>query len=330
MFELSIHDHSRQRRWVRVAKRFPSLATLGMAVEHFPRYINAQTWPHQVDVILFTCVLAGQGTHHVAGESVAMGPGVVGITLYEQEHDLQTDATGMEVVNVYLDLMRHPLPMIPAPWDRTLSALLPPHRRLVIPQDRPVHLMFETPSVLESALRWLLQEQACYANDQPHLLAAAMQRFLVELCRQTRRLDRYTPASGRQPDWLAKVQTLIDRDYAHPIGLADMVRLSRTTPEHLCRRFKQALGLSPMAYLTQRRIQAATWLLRTTGWQVSEIALRCGFNAPSHFNRQFKQAMHQSPTDYRRQHATTSNKKPAHPSQACEGSEICSKPSMMR
>ncbi|NJL32103.1 MAG: helix-turn-helix transcriptional regulator [Phycisphaerales bacterium] len=155
--------------------------------------------------------------------------------------------------------------------------------------------------MLDSALRWLLREQVYFTADQSHLLPAAMQRFLVELCRQTRRIDRITPASVRQPEWLTQVQTLIDRDYAHPIGLADMVRLSNSTPEHLCRRFKQTTGLSPLAYLTQRRIQAAAWLLRTTSLQVSEIALNCGFNEQSHFNRKFKQAMHQSPTEYRQE-----------------------------
>ncbi|NJL32102.1 MAG: hypothetical protein HC898_11025, partial [Phycisphaerales bacterium] len=49
---------------------------------------------------------------------------------------------GMEVVNVYLDLMRHPLPLLPNPWNRTLAELLPPHRRLVSPLHRQVHLMF--------------------------------------------------------------------------------------------------------------------------------------------------------------------------------------------
>ncbi|NJL30486.1 MAG: hypothetical protein HC898_02010 [Phycisphaerales bacterium] len=126
MPDLTASDLPLKRRLVRVARRFPSLATLGMAVEHFPHYVNAQKWPHQVDVILFTCVLAGHGTHHLAGSSVAMEPGAVGITLYEQEHDLQTVAPGMEVVNVYLDLMRHPLPLLPNPWNRTLAVLLPP------------------------------------------------------------------------------------------------------------------------------------------------------------------------------------------------------------
>lgn len=301
MSRLSTNDPSVKRRLVRVVKRFPSLATLGMAVEHFPRYINAHQWPHQVDVVLFTCVLAGQGTHHLSGQSMAMGPGAVGITLYEQEHDLQTDSNGMEVVNVYLDLMRHPLPLLPAPWNRILAELLPPHRRLVIPFQHGMLLQFEEPLVLSDCLHWLLREQAHFSADQPHLLPMAMQRFLAELCRQTRRCEHRPLTLGRQPDWLTQVQTLIDQEYAHPIGLADMTRLSKSTPEHLCRRFKQTVGLSPLAYLTQRRIQAAAWLLRTTTLPVNEIALQCGFNQQSHFNRKFKQAMRQSPTDYRQE-----------------------------
>ncbi len=304
MSKLANHDFASQQRMVRVARRFPALGLLGMAAEHFPRYVNARKQPHQVDVVLFTCVLAGHGVHHLAHESLVMGPGSVGITLYEQEHDLQTDAAGMEVVNVYLDLMRHPLPMLSAPWDRTLAELLPPHRRLVSPLHRQRHLHFENPTLLEIPLRWMLREQAHLDAGRAHLMSSAMQLFLVELCRQTQANSptKAPSVSGVQPPaWLGKVRDLIDREYANPIGLPDMMRLSGTTPEHLCRRFKQWAGLSPLAYLTQRRIQAAAWLLRTTAMQVCEIALRCGFNELSHFNRKFKQAMHLSPTGYRNQ-----------------------------
>lgn len=293
---------------VRVAERFPSLAASGVAVEHFARYVNAQPWPHQVDVVLFTCVLSGSGTHRLSSAAEAVRPGSVAITLYNQTHDLQTDRSGMEVVNVYLDLMRHPLPLLPGPWDRILAEMLPPHRNLVTPLTTPLLLQFKETAVLRSVLEWLAREQTEFAAGRGHLLSQALQRFLVEVCRQALRVGLFTthPRPGaHQPHWISEVRALIDRQYHRPIGIADMVQIAGVSPPHLCRRFKQAVGLPPVAYLTQRRIQAAAWLLRTTPLPVTEIAWRSGFSELSHFNRKFKQSMAQSPSAYRRGDAAT-------------------------
>ena len=67
----------------------------------------------------------------------------------------------------------------------------------------------------------------------------------------------------------------------------------------LNRRFKNAVGLTPIQYLHQKRIELALSLLKGTNLTVEEIATRSGFSETSFFNRVFKRETGAAPRDYR-------------------------------
>ena len=67
----------------------------------------------------------------------------------------------------------------------------------------------------------------------------------------------------------------------------------------LSRLFRQAVGVSPVAYLIDLRMRAALNLLKATDMTVAEIAHRCGYNDTSHFCRVFRALRGQTPGDYR-------------------------------
>jgi AraC-like DNA-binding protein len=54
-----------------------------------------------------------------------------------------------------------------------------------------------------------------------------------------------------------------------------------------------------IAYLVERRIQAAIWKLREADEKILSIALSCGFNDLAYFNRTFKRIVGTTPTKYR-------------------------------
>ncbi len=291
----------KRRRTVAVAGRFVTLAQAGVAVEHFPRYLNTRHQPHSVDVVLFTCVREGRGVHRMGPQAIDVGAGDVGVTLYGQEHDLLTKGEGMGVTNVYLDLMRHPLPTLPMPWDRWIAGWLPPHRDLVAPRQGRLHLRFDQPRRLFQLLDWMVHEQAEGDAGRPHTLTQLVVLLLVEMAREAARSGYACIAdqTPRAPAWLTEVRSYLDRHADQPITMAELTRLAGVRPEHLCRRFKQYAGLPPLTYLTFRRVQAAAWLLRTTSMSVTAIAHRCGFGDLSHFNRVFKQRLGRCPSVYR-------------------------------
>jgi transcriptional regulator GlxA family with amidase domain len=67
------------------------------------------------------------------------------------------------------------------------------------------------------------------------------------------------------------------------------------------RRFRAELGVTPMAYLWQRRVAAGIDLLTHTGLPVSDIADRVGFKSVYHFSRRVAAREGRPPTAIRRE-----------------------------
>lgn len=80
--------------------------------------------------------------------------------------------------------------------------------------------------------------------------------------------------------------------------LARAVGLSRPV---FAREFQRALGLSPMRYLTQQRMQAAAALLMGSDAALAEVARRVGYESEFAFNRAFKRHFQVPPGIYRQQ-----------------------------
>lgn len=80
--------------------------------------------------------------------------------------------------------------------------------------------------------------------------------------------------------------------------LARQVGVSRPV---FAREFQRMLGLSPMRYLTQRRMQVAAALLLGSDAALAEVARRVGYDSPFAFNRAFKRYYQLPPGVYRQQ-----------------------------
>lgn len=80
--------------------------------------------------------------------------------------------------------------------------------------------------------------------------------------------------------------------------LAKAVGLSRPV---LARQFLAVLGLSPMRYLTQRRMQRAAALLFAGDARLTEVAARVGYQSEFAFNRAFRRHYGVPPGQYRKE-----------------------------
>jgi AraC-like DNA-binding protein len=84
------------------------------------------------------------------------------------------------------------------------------------------------------------------------------------------------------------------------VDLRAVAAAAHVTPAHLVRRFRAELGVTPMAYLWQRRVAIGIDLLTHTGLPVGDIAARTGFKSVYHFSRRVKEHAGASPTEIRR------------------------------
>lgn len=138
------------------------------------------------------------------------------------------------------------------------------------------------------------------------MLTRMAELMFVEVVR--RHLERAVP---EERSWLAGLRDpivggAISCLHAEPArdwtlaSLAEEVGSSRTV---LAERFAQLVGIPPMQYLTQWRLQIAANLLARTNAKVSAVGERVGYESESAFSRAFKRATGRSPAEYRRGNA---------------------------
>jgi AraC family transcriptional regulator len=113
-------------------------------------------------------------------------------------------------------------------------------------------------------------------------------------------LDDATTRRPLPPPWLAGARATLAARYDEAPRLGDLAAAAAVHPVHLIRSFKRFYGVTPAAFLRERRLEVAASLLRGTDLPIVEIALRTGFADQSHFTRSFTRRFAISPAADRR------------------------------
>ena len=110
------------------------------------------------------------------------------------------------------------------------------------------------------------------------------------------RLDR----GGLAPWQESRAQELLAADLSSDLSLADVASECGLSAAHFSRAFKRSVGTTPHAWLQQRRIETAKFLLANRHLTIADIALSCGFADQSHFTRTFGRVVGRTPGSWRR------------------------------
>ena len=110
-------------------------------------------------------------------------------------------------------------------------------------------------------------------------------------------MSRAAEESNRR---MLRARDAMDREYARPLDVASLARMTHTSEAHFIRTFKATFGETPHRYLQRRRVERAMFLLRQTDRSVTEISLDVGFFSLGTFSRTFREIMGESPSDYRK------------------------------
>lgn len=97
------------------------------------------------------------------------------------------------------------------------------------------------------------------------------------------------------------IREAVERINADPTSspsLKDLASLTGVSRFQLLREFSRRMGITPHAYLIQRRVVLAQQLLRN-GQTLTEVALGSGFSDQSHFSRVFVRQVGVTPGRYR-------------------------------
>jgi AraC-like DNA-binding protein len=99
---------------------------------------------------------------------------------------------------------------------------------------------------------------------------------------------------------LRRARDQIDRCYAEPLDLGALARTAGISKYHFHRLFTATYGLTPAAYLSQRRIERAQDLLRATNLSVTEVCHNVGFSSLGSFSARFRAVVGESPREFQR------------------------------
>jgi AraC-like DNA-binding protein len=97
----------------------------------------------------------------------------------------------------------------------------------------------------------------------------------------------------------SRVLEYIDDTLDGQLGLEELARVAGMPLLRFLRSFASAVGSTPHAYITERRLQRARRLLRSTDEPIAAIAADCGFTHQSHLGAVLKERLGLSPREYR-------------------------------
>lgn len=92
----------------------------------------------------------------------------------------------------------------------------------------------------------------------------------------------------------------IEKNYQEDIGIEELIQVAHMSETHLRRKFKEYLNISPAEYINLIRIKKACEILERSDDNLSDIALRVGFQTTGTFIRNFKQIVGTVPKEWRR------------------------------
>lgn len=129
-------------------------------------------------------------------------------------------------------------------------------------------------------------------EDAPRMVKSGL------LCTILSRLFREQARSERDMlvDHMVRCLT---RDLQSPPSLAELAAAFHFSENYLIRIFREAMGITPHAYVGAARIRKAKLLLSTSNITADRVAYECGFADYAHFYRMFHKETGCSPKRYR-------------------------------
>ncbi|HKU00067.1 MAG TPA: AraC family transcriptional regulator [Paraburkholderia sp.] len=99
---------------------------------------------------------------------------------------------------------------------------------------------------------------------------------------------------------LARAAEFIDGNYTRTLKLEEICAAADLSPSYLIRAFREQYGMTPHAYVVNRRIEFCRAQLRR-GHAIADVAAEAGFADQAHLQRAFRQFVAATPGQYRGQ-----------------------------
>lgn len=137
----------------------------------------------------------------------------------------------------------------------------------------------------------IIEEYECKKVGYELAVKASVFRLLVILLRNhVKRVLTQKEYNSRLSNLkrFENVMKYIEDNYTEKITIKELSRIAGLSVFHFCHLFKNLTGKSAGEFINSFRIDKAEELLKSTGLNITEVALASGFNDANYFSKQFK------------------------------------------
>jgi len=150
-----------------------------------------------------------------------------------------------------------------------------------------------------------------YSTQDLVVMNTFMLRAREILQRQSRRLRTWlelpsSPArkthlrGGLSPAALRRVQLFVEANLERGIHLSDLAGRAGLSLHHFARAFRISAGMTPRAFVEERRVERAKHLIKESDLSLADVAAGCGLGTQSRLTTTFKRRTGFTPAEYRR------------------------------
>lgn len=181
-------------------------------------------------------------------------------------------------------------------WQKLIRPMTQPDAPPFFLLDGLVPWQKQVLDCLHESWKAVSDEPFDYENRVRYYLSLAL-RLLSTQCvgGRTKVSQQEQIASERMKQMLR----FVEEHYAEELTV-QLIAGSVALSESAClRSFRQMLGITPIQYVKQYRVEKAAELLRSTRLKTGEIGAECGFTDGSYFIKIFREIKHCTPKEYR-------------------------------
>ena len=181
-------------------------------------------------------------------------------------------------------------------WQKLIRPMTQPDAPPFFLLDGLVPWQKQVLDCLHESWKAVSDEPFDYENRVRYHLTAAL-RLLITQCvsGKVKVSEQEQIASERMKQMLRYVE----EHYAEELTVEKLAGCVALSESACLRSFRQFLGITPIQYVKQFRVEKAAELLRSTRLKTGEIGAECGFTDGSYFIKIFREIKHCTPKEYR-------------------------------
>ena len=271
------HEHFYVKRPERESLVQPELIYTGL-LEDAPNWFNIQ---HSHDFCEILYVAGGAGEAILERKKFRLAPGDLVVVNPGTLHEERSDAKA-PLRLIFLAIRDFAVPGLPA-------GCLSQEKYRVLSCGEYQYKM-------DIYLRELLQETSSQIEFYQEISQGLVSALLVLVMRLIRINPEDEAALSQE---CQKIKDYLDQNFTSLITLDSLSETVYISKHYLSHLFKEQTGISPIKYLTSKRMEKACELLSETELPVSEVSKAVGYENPLYFSQVFKRVYGISPVKYR-------------------------------